>query len=55
MIWPMKGIIGVNDDSRARCDGNKLDESKIDNDEVNGDVVDDEVGKKDQKAFKSKN
>ena len=46
-----EGGVGVGDVNRAGLDGNKLDGSKVDG----GEVMDDEVGKKVQKLFKSKN
>ena len=51
---PGEGIVGVRGDSRAECDGSKLDGSEMDNDEVNGSEVDNEVGKKVQKTSRSK-
>ena len=48
---PREGGVGVDGDSRVRHDGNELDESKVDS----GEVVDDEIRKKVQKMFKSKN
>ena len=44
-----KGGVGVGDDSRVRCDG--MDDVEVDNNEFG----DDEVRKKSQKIFKSKN
>ena len=57
---PGKIVVGVSDDSRARCNRNKLDKSEfdgseIDNNEVDGGKIDNEIGKKDQKMSKSKN
>ena len=50
---PRKGIVRVDVDSRVECDGNELDGSKIGNNKID-DKVNNEVGKKDQKTFKSK-
>ena len=51
-----KGGAGVDDNSRARRDRNKLDGSEIDDVEVDGNKVgNDEVEKKGQKTSKSKN
>ena len=53
---PRKGVVGVSGDSKAGCDGSKLDESGMDDVEVDGNKVrDNEVGKKGQNSSKSKN
>ena len=67
MIWKTSGIIDsltqlgedaikVGGDSRAGRDGNKLDASELNGNEVDDDKVEvDEIGKKVQETFKSKN
>ena len=50
-----QGVVGVGGDSRAIHDANKLKRSEISDGKVDGGEVDNEVGKKGQKTFKSKN
>ena len=51
---PGESVVGVDIDSRAGCDGSKLDGSEIDDGEAGGGEVDDKVRKKGQKTSKSK-
>ena len=53
---PRKGIVRVGNSRRARRNGSELDRNKIDNGEIDGsEIRDNEVGKRVQKLFKSKN
>ena len=56
LTQPGKSGVGLGDDSKAGRDKSKLDKSKVDNNKFNsGEVGDNEVEKKVQKLFKSKN
>ena len=50
-----KGVVGVDNNSRARHDGSKLNGSEFNKSEVDGGEFDSEIGKKGQKRSKSKN
>ena len=51
---PEKGIVGVGGDNRAWRDGKKFDGSEINDGKVNSGKIDNQIGKKGQKTFKSK-
>ena len=52
---PKEGVVGVNNDSKARCNRSKFHKNEIDDNEVDSGKVDNETKKKSQKMSKFKN